>query len=328
MIFKCKNCGGNIVYNPEKKAMVCPFCETQDSYEQKESNTIVQTCPECGGEIQVDEFDSATRCPYCDNFIIFNERVTGEYLPKFVLPFQLGKEKCKELIRNKFKKMTFAPADFLSEVRLDSMQGVYVPFWLYNYKTRALFEGVGTKVRTWTSGSYRYTETSYYDVVRDMEIEFEKLPADASIKMPDDVMDLMEPYTYTKLEEFKPEYLSGFWAEYYNMPAEEIEGRAHQKMDDDASAILNGSITGYASLRKNVKTIQVLDRQTDYGLLPVWKYVYQYKDQDYPFYVNGETGKVIGKVPISNRKVLVYSASIWAFLTIIFTVLIRIGRFF
>lgn len=319
MIFKCKNCGGNTVYSPEKKKMVCPFCDSEESYERRDRTTSygLEICPECGGTIPIEQYDSAMQCPYCDNSVIFNERVEGQYLPKFVIPFALGKDHCKSLIRDKFKKYTFAPSDFLSEVRLDSMQGVYVPFWFYDYKTNAVFEGEGTKVRTWVSGNYRYTETSYYAVVRDMEIPFEKLPADASIKMPDNIMDLMEPYDYSKLEDFKPEYLSGFNAEYYNMPAEEIEGRARTKMENDAAAILKGSISGYASVIKNSQTIRVLDRNTAYGLMPVWRYIYQYKDQEYPFYVNGETGKIIGTAPLSKGKVWIYSLTLYVLLTII-----------
>lgn len=319
MIFKCKNCGGNTIYSPEKKMMVCPFCDGENDYVRKDKETSygLEVCPECGGTIPVEQFDSSMKCPYCDNYVIFNERVEGDYLPRFVIPFELGKEKCKGLLRDKFKRFTFAPADFLSEARLEAMQGVYVPFWFYDYKTNAVFEGEGTKVRSWVSGSYRYTETSYYAVVRDMDIPFEKLPADASIKMPDSIMDLMEPFDYSKLTDFKPEYLSGFQSEYYNMPAEEIEGRARKKMEDDANAILRSSISGYASVIKNSQSISVMDRKTNYGLMPVWKYIYQYKDKEYPFYVNGETGKIIGNAPLSKGKVWGYSLTLWFLLTVI-----------
>lgn len=320
MIFKCKNCGGNAIFSPEKKKIVCPFCDAEEDYvrKDKESSYGLEVCPECGGTIPVEQYDSAMKCPYCDNSVIFNERVEGEYLPKFLIPFELGKEKVKEMIREKFKKYIFAPSDFLSEVRLDTMKGIYVPFWFYDYKTNAVYQGQGTKVRSWTSGNYRYTETSYYAVERNMDIPFEKLPADASIKMPDNIMDLMEPYDYSKLEDFKPEFLSGFNAEYYNMPAEEIESRARQKMEDDATAILKSSISGYSSLVQNSKSITVLDRKTDYGLMPVWEYDYLYKDKVYPFFVNGETGKIIGTIPLSKGKVWGYSITLWILLTIIF----------
>lgn len=158
----------------------------------------------------MEEHTSATQCPYCDSYLIFNERVEGAYEPKVIIPFQLGKETCKKSIREKFKKNLFAPTDFLSEVRLNGMQGVYVPYWLYNYDTHCVFEGDGVKVRTWTSGNTQYTETSHYRIDRDMDIKFRRIPVDASEKMPDDVMDLMEPYNYKMLTEFKPEYMSGF----------------------------------------------------------------------------------------------------------------------
>jgi hypothetical protein len=52
--------------------------------------------------------------------------------------------------------------------------------------------------------------------------------------------------------------------------------------------------------------------------MPVWQYVYQYKNKDYPFYVNGETGKIIGTVPLSKGKVWAYSLTLWVLLTVIF----------
>ena len=319
MIFKCKNCGGKAIYDPEKKMIVCPFCDSENNYDRKDKETTygLEVCPECGGTIPVEQYDSAMKCPYCDNSVIFNPRVEGEYLPRFVIPFEIGKERTKGMIRERFKKFKFAPSDFLSEARLDSMQGVYVPFWFYDYKTRAAYEGEGTKVRSWTSGSYRYTETSYYSIVRNMDIPYEKLPADASIKMPDEIMDLMEPYDYSKLENFKPEFLSGFNAEYYNMPAEQIESRAKQKMESSANSILSSTITGYTTVREKSKQISILNRNTNYGLMPVWRYVYEYNKQEYPFYVNGETGKIVGTAPLSKKKVLFYSATLWFLLTVL-----------
>ncbi len=103
----------------------------------------------------------------------------------------MGKESCKQALRDKFKKNIFAPTDFLSEARLNSMQGIYVPFWFYDYNTNVDFVGEATKVKSWTTGSTRYTEPSYYNVVRNMDIHFKGVPVDASIQMPDDVMDLV-----------------------------------------------------------------------------------------------------------------------------------------
>ena len=324
MIFKCKNCGGNVVYNPEKHSMFCPFCDSENSEERTdESLGELTICPNCGGEVKLQEHTSAVQCPSCDCYLILNERVEGAYAPKTIIPFQLGKETCKQSVREKFKKFLFAPTDFLSEARLNEMQGVYVPFWFYDYDVRWDFQGEGTKVRSWTSGNTQYTETSYYNVVRDMDIQFRKIPVDASIQMPDDVMDLVEPFNYAQLVEFTPEYMSGFYAEKYNMPADAVEDRARKKMTDDADQLLKDSYSsGYSSVKVQHRDLQMRDRQSDYGLLPVWKYIYTYNGKSYPFYVNGQTGKIVGNPPVSMKKLWAYTGTLWVCLMAIFSLLL------
>lgn len=328
MIFKCKNCGGNVIYSPEKKGMICPFCDSQDSGERKDyEGQDMQICPNCGGEVPVQEHTSAVQCPYCDNYIVLNERVEGEFEPKLIIPFQIGKETCKKMLRENFGKCLFAPIDFLSEVRLNSMQGNYIPFWMYDYDVNMDYQGEGSRLRVWTSGEYQYTETSIYNVHRNMQVSYDRIPVDASVQMADDVMDLMEPYRYEQLEAFRPEYLSGFRAEKYNMAAEIVEFRAKEKMEKSTENLLQQSISGYNSIRQLHKDTKVINSESRYGLLPVWAYLYQYKGETYPFYVNGQTGKIVGNTPISKGKVWAYGITLWASLTAILGLLFGILSF-
>ena len=64
---------------------------------------------------------------------------------------------------------------------------------MYDYDSDVAYEAIGTKVRSWTSGDKRYTETSYFDVGRSLHVNYEGIPVDASIAMEDGIMDLMEP---------------------------------------------------------------------------------------------------------------------------------------
>lgn len=329
MFFRCKNCGGNVIYSPEKHIMFCPFCESEKSEERAEGDRSgeLTICPNCGGEVTVETHTSATQCPYCDSYLIFNERVEGEFEPKTIIPFQMGKETCKKSIREKFKRCLFAPTDFLSEVRLNSMKGIYVPYWFYDYNTRCSFQGEGTRIRSWRSGNTEYTETSFYAVNRDMDINFENIPVDASVEMPDDVMDLVAPFNYSQMESFKPEYMSGFYAEKYNMPAEMIEERAKKLMKDDAVKLMRESYAGYSSVRTIRQDVDVKERKVHYGLLPIWRYIYRYKDKDYPFYVNGQTGKIVGEAPVSKGKVWAYTGTLWGCLTLVLLLINLLGTF-
>lgn len=310
------------MYSPEKHGMYCPFCESEESDELAPGLTgSLTVCPNCGGEVPVEEHTSATRCPYCDSYLIFDERVEGKYEPRMMIPFQIGKETCKQSLRDKFRKCRFAPVDFLSEARLNSMQGYYVPYWFYDYDTVCSFQGEGTRVKVWVSGDREYTETSTYAVNRNMDIRFEKIPVDASLAMPDDVMELIAPFRYDQMTTFQPRLMSGFYGEKYNMPWEEVEMRARSLMKADAEKLLRESYAGYNSVRTLSQDVHVRDSRTFYGLLPVWKYIYRYKDQEYPFYVNGQTGKIVGTAPFSKGRFMAYVGTLWVCCTAVLVLL-------
>lgn len=314
MIFKCKNCSGNVVYSPEKLKMFCPYCDSTDSEEKECENQGTATCLNCGGELHVNDFTSATQCPYCSSYIIFDERVSGDYTPHLILPFKYGKETVKKMLREKFKKSIFAPSDFFSDAKLDSMEGMYVPFWLYDFDANSRYEGEGTKVRSWTAGDRRYTETSIYRIVREVDVSFDKIPVDASDALPDATMDLMEPYQYEALEAFKAEYMSGFFAEKYNQTAEYMMPRARAKVAQDTHNIVHSSIVGYVSNRTVTDNVNANCTEQNYALFPVWIYNYKYNGEDFRFHINGQTGKIVGKVPILPKKVFGYGATVFGLL--------------
>jgi len=178
-------------------------------------------CINCGGELNPGDYKSAVKCEHCGSYVIFEERTSGEYEPRLIIPFKIGKKQAQELVKKEFGKKPFLPSDFLSEGKMDKMEGLYVPYFLFDFDCDYQFRGTGHVVRTWRSGDTEYTETSVFRVERDMNVGFEKVPVDASIAMADDIMDLLEPFGYGSAEPFQMKYMSGFLAEKYNMTSEE-----------------------------------------------------------------------------------------------------------
>ena len=324
MIFACKNCGGNSLYDPEHQKMHCPYCDGMDSEEERKAETM-SVCPSCGAPLEVGEVDIARKCANCGNYNIFEERITGEYRPHLILPFVMGREKIKEILQQEFGKKVFLPDSFLSETKLQTIEGIYVPFWLYDLDADMDYEGKGTQVRVWTAGEMEYTETSYFNVSRQMKIQFTKIPVDASLKMEDGIMDLMEPYQYDALFEFKEKYLSGFMGEIYSQNGEELEGRAASKAELDTENLLHNSIQGYQSITPVRKEFHTETKSKDYALMPVWKYDYVYRGKTYPFHINGQTGKIVGDTPISYGKMSAYSLTVFlgtmALIRLVFSIL-------
>lgn len=322
MIFKCRNCGGNVVYEPSRGRMYCPHCESEDSEDIIQGGSLTQ-CVNCGAPIQVQDYTSASRCEHCGSYLVFNERVEGVYEPHLLLPFRVSRQQAIQAMEKEFGRRVFTPSDFMSTKSLEKMSGIYVPFWLYDYKANYDFAGEGTRVRSWRSGDTEYVETSYYEVLRRMDVDFDKIPVDASYAMEDGVMDLMEPYDYKQLQDFEPRYLSGFYGEIYNQSAAELEGRAQAKARNASEEMMSSSYSGYSSMKTFRNDLELQPAGSDYALLPVWEYAYRYKDKTYLFHVNGQTGKLIGKMPVSGEKVLAYGASVFALVTAICALALR-----
>ena len=303
MIYKCRNCGAHAIYSPEKQSMYCPYCDSVDC-EELSPGQGMQLCGNCGAEINPGDYRSVVKCEACDSYIIFEERTTGEYEPHLIIPFKMGKKQAQELLKKEFGKRPFLPSDFLSESKLDKIEGMYVPYFMYDFDCDYMFRGTGHVVRRWRSGDYEYTETSNYRLERDMNINFEKVPVDASIAMADDIMDLLEPYSYELLQPFDTKYLSGFAAEKYNMSSSELEPRAIKKAKVDARTLMDQTLTRYSSVTDRQDNINFQTKADNYSLLPVWNYTYIYRGKPYPFKINGQTGKMSGKPPISIPKVI------------------------
>ena len=315
MIYKCKNCGGNAIYNPESGKMHCPFCDSDDS-EEVVTGTSLGMCPSCGAQIELEakekSFLSACKCEHCGNYMIFDERVEGIYEPHLIVPFKIGKNQVKEILKQEFAKKVFLPASFLWESKLETIEGMYVPFWLYDYMAHYTYNATGTKLRVWRSGDTEYTEHKIYSIIREMNIDFEKIPVDASIAMEDGVMDLMEPYNYQALEAFQAKYMSGFFSEIYNEGSSELEERAKKKVGEDSRELMQATISGYNTVNATNDDLTMKRDGTHYALMPVWIYQYSYRKKEYRFYINGQTGKVIGETPVDYKKAAVYGTTLFA----------------
>ena len=193
---------------------------------------------------------------------------------------------------------------------MDSFEGCYVPFWLYDYLTKIDYAGKATRVRVYRSGQYEVTETSHYQVIRKMDVQYDKVPIDASTRMADDIMDLMEPYEYRALQEFEEKYMSGFQGEVVNFLENQEEGRVEKKVKESAETLLAESIAGYTTCVPLHKDIHMEKQRARFALMPVWVYRYHFRGKEYVYHVNGQTGKVIGKTPTDRKKAWIYSLAV------------------
>ena len=101
------------------------------------------------------------------------------------------------------------PKIFKDQNHIDEIRGIYVPFWLFDTEADANIRYRGTRTRFWSDSRYDYTETSFYLINRGGSIGFEKVPVDGDSKIPDDLMESIEPFEISEAVAFQPAYLAG-----------------------------------------------------------------------------------------------------------------------
>ncbi|MBC8080152.1 MAG: TFIIB-type zinc ribbon-containing protein [Gorillibacterium sp.] len=318
--YKCPNCGSGMVFDSETGMLSCHSCGNKENIEtisdpltkstSVEPDAMEYHCKSCGAVIMTEEETTATNCSFCGSAVVLGDRLTGDLAPALVIPFSISKEEAMNAFRKWCRKGRLTPNGFMTADRIKGITGLYVPFWLYELNSEIEVEAQGTKVNSYTRGDYHFTETQHFAVYRKIRLNYVRLPIDASEKMSDQLMDKLEPFPYTELKNFKTPYLAGYIAEKYSYNGEELFPRAKEKISDYIDAYIQSAVAGYTSVSYTHKQIDTALKHADYALLPVWMVNYDYNKMEHIFAMNGQTGKVVGKPPISMVKVGAWFASI------------------
>ena len=332
MEYKCPNCGGTIEFDSQSQQMVCPFCgstfdvealkqydeelsqasakeestnwnpQTEEWREGEQEGMRVYTCNSCGGEIIGDETMAATSCPFCGNNTVIMGQFMGMLKPNLIIPFKMDKEAAKKALKEHYKGKILLPKVFKDENHLDEIKGIYVPFWLFDGDADAKIMFDATRIRTWSDSNYRYTETSHYSVLRDGELSFNDIPVDGSDKMSDEMMESIEPYKMEDAVDFQTAYLAGYLADKYDVDSEQAIGRANDRIRKSTEHTFAETVTGFVTVTTNSSNISIEKGDVSYALLPVWMLTTKWNDNKYLFAMNGQTGKLIGDLPMDKTK--------------------------
>ena len=269
------------------------------SFQQGAEGLKVYSCPSCGAELFCDETTAATSCPYCGNPTVVPGQFHGQQKPDYVLPFKLDKNAAIAALKNFYKGKKLLPKAFSEQNHIEEIKGVYVPFWLFDGQVDADIRYAATHARSFTSGKYRVTQTDHFDVRRAGTLDFRRIPADGSTKMPDAMMDSIEPFDYGELKPFSTAYLPGFLADIYDVPAKDASERAVRRACATADAQMAATAAGYTTCTPVARHVVMPKVRAKYALMPVWMLATRWNGKNYLFAMNGQTGKLIGDLPVS-----------------------------
>jgi DNA-directed RNA polymerase subunit RPC12/RpoP len=334
LLFPCPGCNSQLYFSPKDQQLVCEHCGTTVAIE-KATNLIkenhlkqqlsgaatdttvtieqqVYKCNRCGSQTAFTTETPVFVCSFCNyeavNPVAYKTRIIQ---PSGMIPFIVDQQQSISIFKTWLGKGWFAPGDLKEFARQDALHGIYLPFWTYDAQTHSEWSGYG--------GRYYY-ETEYYTDANGKQQSrqvqrtewifrsgtydhfFDDILIGGANELSQDEYESIFPYNLEQLVNFDPRYLSGWKADVYDIAVSEGYEKAEQIMDGiiHEACADDCRIDTYKGL--NVET--VFSQQTyKHILLPLWLCTYVYKNKTYHFLVNGQTGMIHGKKPVSALKV-------------------------
>ena len=323
-MYQCPNCGGHVVFDPALQKMKCEFCdslfdpEPGDIPEQSEETSKPQvsvkeandkyeanvfTCPQCGGEIISDENTAVTFCSYCGGSTVLEGRLAKIRKPDYVIPFSMTKEQAEEAYHKALNKSLFAPASMKQDSVVERFRGIYMPYWIYDFKTegRTLVHGQKDHRR----GDYIYHD--HYEIESDLEADYDGISFDASSSFADSLSSAIAPYDISARENFDKGYLAGFYADTSDITQSVYKREARNIVKRDAAnrLVKSQEYRKYnASFSDAMRNVGPDTESSTMGYFPVWFLSNRTGDRVSYAVVNGQTGRVAMDIPISFGKYL------------------------
>jgi hypothetical protein len=335
--FPCPKCGSDLRFAPSEGRLLCDHCGhaapivtgthgpwareapalIELDYEtaiaaklprEEMEETRVTDCPGCGAQVAFQPDIHAKECPFCATPVVADTGTHRHIKPKGVIPFQLTERHAHQAMNDWLGRLWFAPNGLQAYARKGRrMQGIYVPFWTYDADTATQYRGQRgdayyVTVRGPNGKSRQERRIRWRRASGRVARAFDDILILASRALPKRFTDRLAPWDLTGLRSYRPEFLSGFRAEGYQVALDEGFEEAKAVMEAQIREDIRRDIGGDAQ-RIDQMTLRIDDVTFKHILLPIWVAAYKYRGQSYRFVVNGQTGRVQGERPWSWIKI-------------------------
>lgn len=276
------------------------------------------SCQSCGATILLEAHMLSTVCPYCASPSVVQRPPSKDLpTPTFLIGFVIEHDRATQLVKHWIgSRHFFARSDFKRALP-ELTRGVYLPAYLYGavahsqysasigenytevetYTTRDSNGKMVTRTRTVTKTEWRSLQGSHACYVVDVVVT-------ASKGVSNDALEAIEPFDLRTLRRFDTRFISGWLAEEPSRTQQECLKFAHDETVAKVGVRLKSFMPGdsHQNLQFHTKVTQEV---IDLTLFPVWSFAVRYDENQPPIQilVNGQTGRVGGRVPISTTKV-------------------------
>ncbi len=294
-------------------------------------------CESCGAKILFEALHRTTRCPYCDSPSVIDRPATPDRPdPVFAVGFTVDQMQAIAGVRRHVGSRKWAPAG-LKNAAAERVRGIYVPTYLYSAHASSVFSArIGedyyvrvvstdskgrTRVKKKRKTEYRTLEGTHEAYVGDLLVT-------ASRGIPNTEVEWLEPYDLAQLRRYSPALISGWISEEPSLTREECLELARGESQSMIGRLLRRFMPGDSHSDLRYRT-ELRDEAIDLTLVPVWMLALRWHEKKQPIriLVNGQTGEVVGEIPISWTRIAATIAIGLGLLAVPVLVLFLVGLF-
>ena len=201
------------------------------------------------------------------------------------------------------RKRFFVPNKFKKQPPNSDIHGIYIPSFGYFAKTTSTYQGeLYKEYTTRDADGHSVTERSYFDISGTHNAQFNDVLVECSSKINQKELSGFLPYKTNGKMPYSNQYILGYSVEHYNQTIKECEPTYKN--------IVERAIKSQILRKYDHDGVNYLKVVTDYSeekylyyLVPVYRFMYEYKNKNYVTYMNGQTGRVDSNVPKSGFKI-------------------------
>lgn len=334
--FSCPQCGATTAYSAADGGLTCTHC---GYYEPPQKQVVgksaerfeftVETlqraahgwgqarkelqCQGCAAYTSIPP-DSLTHiCPFCgSNKVIQQEAPQDVLRPRFLIPFKIEADACRQLARDWLGSSWLTPGSLRRLAGVANFTGIYLPFWTFDANTQTNWQAEVGHRKTYTDSQGKTrSKIEWKWESGHIQLGHRNLLIPGTGRLSRILLERINQFDLRQLAEYEPKYLAGFHAQAYDVPLETAwESARHNMREQTRQACREQASTN--RIRNFSMELDFAEEHWRYILLPVYLATYQYQHKSYQVMVNGQTGAISGQRPVDWFKVWLAVAALLA----------------
>ncbi|MCA9271378.1 MAG: hypothetical protein KDA41_23000 [Planctomycetales bacterium] len=295
----CANCGAEVPHaEPQSIGRLAAAATTHNF-----------TCSGCGASMSYDASAQSLRCPFCSSTEMQRQVDAKSVAPQSVLPFAVDRREAEAITRRWMSAGWLRPGDLAQTAIITKLANVYVPYWVFRARTHTY----------WTADTSRTplgARGDWFPLTGEHRGLHQGVLVGASGALTPAETQALCPFPLEQADEPAGVDLDNVIVELFSVPRKYARPLAQQGLEAIERAECDQRYVPPRSRKVKVNTL--LDGLSSRPmLLPVWIMAYRYKGSLFRVLINGSTGKLHGKRPISYTKIFAIAGAIAALLLLI-----------